>query len=118
MAAGQHRSTRSILRPWAEEHKPEPKETTDQQVRRMPNGFHGSCEGPIGGLRLPQSVWNVLRPENITTFEQLKAIAEQIEEILGIEPKTALVVRDDIARVAARDDAPSKGRPHNPWQAA
>jgi hypothetical protein len=28
------------------------------------------------------------------------------------------VVREDIARVAALDDALSKGRPHNPWQAA
>ena len=114
MAAGQHRS---ILRPWAEERIPN-LDTTDQQVRRMPNGLHGSCEGSIGGLRLPQSVWNVLRRENITTFEQLKAVADRIEQVLGIEPKTALVVRDDIARVAAFDDTLSKGRPHNPWQAA
>jgi hypothetical protein len=118
LAAGQHRPTRSILRPWAEEHHPEPKEITDQQGRRMPNGFHGSCEGPIGGLCLPQSVWNVLQRENITTFDQLKAVADQIEQVLGIEPKTALVVREDIARVAALADALSKGRPHNPWQAA
>ena len=80
--------------------------------------LHGSCEGPVQGLRLPQSVWNVPRRENITTFEQLKAVADQIEQVLGIEPKTALVVREDIARVAALDDALSKGRPHNPWQAA
>jgi hypothetical protein len=67
----------------------------------MPNGFHGSCEGPIGGLRLPQGVWNVLHRENITTFDQLKAVADQIEQVLGLEPKMALVVRADIARVAA-----------------
>ena len=83
----------------------------------MPNGFHGSYEGPIGRFRLPQSVWNVLQRENITTFDQLKAVADRIEQFLGIEPKMALVVRDEIARVAAFADASGKGQPHNPWQA-
>ena len=80
--------------------------------------LHGSCEGPVQGLRLPQSVWNVLRRENITTFDQLKAVADRTEQFPGIEPKMALAIREDIARVAALDDALSKGRPHNPWQAA
>jgi hypothetical protein len=84
----------------------------------MPNGFHGSCEGPIGGLRLPQNVWNVLRRENITTLDQLKAVADQIEQLPGIEPKTALAIREDIARAGAVTEALGKGRPHNPWQAA
>jgi hypothetical protein len=84
----------------------------------MPNGFHGSCEGPIGGLRLPQSVWNVLQRENITTFGQLKAVADRIEQFPGIAPKMALVIRDEIARVAALAEAPGKGRPYSPWQAA
>ncbi len=84
----------------------------------MPNGFFGSCEGPIEGLHLPQSVWNVLQRENITTFDQFKAIAERIDQLPGIAPKMALVVREEIARVAVLDLRPDKGRPHNPWQAA
>lgn len=83
----------------------------------MPNGFYGSCEGPIGGLHLPQSVWNVLQRENITTFEQFKAVAERIEQFPGIEPKMALVVREEIARVAVLNVRPEKGRPYDPWHA-
>jgi hypothetical protein len=84
----------------------------------MPNGFHGSCEGPIGRFRLPQSVWNVLQRENITTFDQLRAVADRIEQFLGIEPKMALVVRDEIARVAAFTEASGKGQPYSHWQNA
>ena len=84
----------------------------------MPNGFHGSCEGPIGGLNLPQSVWNVLQRENVTTFDQLKAVADQIERFPGIEPKMVLVVREEIARIAVLNGLLDKGRPHDPWQAA
>jgi hypothetical protein len=83
----------------------------------MPNGFHGSCEGPIGGLHLPQSVWNVLQRENILTFDQLKAVADRIERLPGIEPKMLLVVRDEITRVAALNGLPDTGRLHDPWQA-
>ena len=55
---------------------------------------------------------------NITTFDQLEAVAERIDQFLGIEPKMALVVREEIARVAVLNVRPEKGRPHNPWQAA
>jgi hypothetical protein len=92
--------------------------TKDQQVRRMPNGFYGSCEGPIGGLYLPQSVWNVLQRESIATFDQLKAVAERIDQFPGIESKMALVVREEIARVAVLNVHPERGRPHNSWQVA
>ena len=56
--------------------------------------------------------------ESIATFDQLKAVDERIDQFPGIEPKMALVVREEIARVAALNVHPERGRPHNPWQAA
>jgi len=46
-------------------------------------------------------VWNKLQHENITTFGQLKAAAHQLDQIFGIGPKMAQVIRDEITRVSA-----------------
>ena len=70
----------------------------------IPSHYHEQVEGPIRGLRLPSIVWNKLRDENITTFDQLKAAAHQLNQIFGIGPKMAQVIRDEIARVAASED--------------
>jgi hypothetical protein len=74
-------------------------------------------------FHLPQSVGNVLQRENITTFDQFKAVAERTDQLPVIplpviEPKMALSVREEIARVAVLNVRPEKGRPHNPWEAA
>jgi hypothetical protein len=56
--------------------------------------------------------------ESIATFDDLKNVAERIDQFPGIEPKMALVVREEIARVAVLNGHAERGRPHNPWQAA
>ena len=46
----------------------------------MPNHFNERWEGPIRGLRLPLTVWNTLRDEGITTIDQLRAVADQLDQ--------------------------------------
>ena len=67
-------------------------------------------EGPIKGLRLPSAVWNKLQDENIRTFDQLKAAAHQLDQIFGIGPKMARVIRDEIARIAAFEEKQPLGK--------
>jgi hypothetical protein len=67
----------------------------------MPNPKWDCIEGPIRGLRLPFEVWKILRRESITTMDRLRAIADQIHTLPGIGPKTAQVIREELARVTA-----------------
>jgi hypothetical protein len=67
----------------------------------MPNHFDERWVGPIRGLRLPLIVWNTLRDEGITTLDQLRAIADQLERLPGIGSKMARVTRDELARATA-----------------
>jgi hypothetical protein len=60
-------------------------------------------EGPIRGLRLPQSTWDALRREGITTLDQLKAVADQVHQFPGIGPKTAQLIRQELACIARPD---------------
>ncbi len=56
--------------------------------------------GPIDGLRLPQRAWTVLERENITSLDQLKAVANGIERVVpGIGRKTAQTIRTELVRV-------------------
>ena len=66
----------------------------------MPNHFNDRLVGHIRGLRLPPSVWNSLRDEGISTLDQLKAVADELEGLVGIGPKTARIIRDEIARIS------------------
>jgi DNA-directed RNA polymerase alpha subunit len=59
--------------------------------------------GPIVGLRLPARVWKVLRRENITTLDRLRAVADRLDRLEGIGPKTVQTIRAELARVAALD---------------
>ncbi len=60
------------------------------------------CIGePIRGLRLPYKTWEALRREGITTLERLRARADQIHTLLGSGPKTAQMIREELARVAS-----------------
>jgi hypothetical protein len=72
----------------------------------MPQGFHRYQEGPIDGLRLPPNAWDVLRRENITTLDRLKAVARRIERFDGIGSKTARAIREEVARATCRDEQP------------
>ncbi len=78
----------------------------------MPNYFNERWEGPIRGLRLPLTVWNRLADEGITTFDQLRAVADQLERLDKIGPKIAQVIREELAHIVALDERTSAGRPH------
>jgi hypothetical protein len=70
--------------------------------------YHGDAhEGPIPGLRLPQNAWEALRGEGITTLDRLRAVADQLEKLPGIGPKTARLIREELARVTPPGDRPS-----------
>ncbi len=69
----------------------------------MPNHFEERWEGPIRGLRLPLIVWKSLEDDGITTLNQLRAVADRLERLPGIGPKTAQVVRKELARVSASE---------------
>ncbi|HZH51045.1 MAG TPA: hypothetical protein VEZ16_04100 [Microvirga sp.] len=76
----------------------------------MPNDAWKIRQGVIPGLRLPQYAWSVLDRDNITTIDQLKAIAGDIERLIpGAGPKTAEAIRAELARVTASEDAPPRG---------
>jgi len=60
--------------------------------------FYDTCAGPIGGLYLPPVAWDVLQREKIQTLEQLVDIADRLEQVEGIEPRMAEVIREVVAR--------------------
>lgn len=55
--------------------------------------------GPITGLHLPRHAWHGLRKHGIMTVAQLKAVADRLERLEGMGPKTARVVREELARI-------------------
>jgi DNA-directed RNA polymerase alpha subunit len=67
----------------------------------MPNHFDERWDGPIRGLRLPLTAWNSLREDGIRTIDQLRAVAHRLECLPGIGPKTAQIIRDELARLSA-----------------
>jgi hypothetical protein len=59
--------------------------------------------GPIAGLHLPRRAWTVLERENLTTLDQLTAVADGMERVIpGLGRKTARTIRAELARVACR----------------
>jgi endonuclease III len=72
----------------------------------MPQGKWERFEGPIRGLRLPLNAWDALRGESITTIGQLSAVADRLETLPGIGPKTAHLIREELARVTAARKPP------------
>jgi hypothetical protein len=67
----------------------------------MPNLRWDLIGGPIRGLRLPFQAWEALRKEGITTLDRLRAQADQIHTLPGIGPKTAQLIREELARVTS-----------------
>jgi hypothetical protein len=67
----------------------------------MSNHLDQRWEGPIAGLRLPIAIWYSLQGEGITTINQLQAVADRLEELIGIGPKFARLIREELARAAA-----------------
>ena len=53
--------------------------------------------GPIKGLRLPRHAWEGLQKHGISTIEQLTAVAGRLERLERIGPKTAQLIRKELA---------------------
>jgi hypothetical protein len=69
----------------------------------MPH-FYDTCAGPIHGLYLPPIAWAVLHREKIHTLEQLVDMADRLEQVDGMEPRMAEVIREALARVAPPEE--------------
>lgn len=70
----------------------------------MPNPAWKACRGPIRDLRLSQYTWRILDDEKITTLDQLKVVADRIEQLVpGIGPKMAAAIRAELARAVASE---------------
>ena len=65
----------------------------------MPNPRWERIGVPIRGLRLPFEAWEALREEGITTLIRLRAMADHIHTVPGIGPKTAQLIREELAHV-------------------
>jgi hypothetical protein len=68
----------------------------------MPQGVSKLPDDPFDGLRLPLSAWRALESARITSLDQLKALAPLIEQVPGIEPRTADVIKNRLDRLASR----------------
>jgi hypothetical protein len=60
------------------------------------------ADDPFEGLYLPVSAWKALEEAQITSLEQLKIIVPVIEQIHGIGPEMAQVIRDKVELLATR----------------
>jgi hypothetical protein len=68
----------------------------------MSQGRSQNRDDPFGGLLLPVSAWKVLEDAQITSLRQLKALAPLLDQIRGIDPETAEIIKDQLDRLAAR----------------
>jgi hypothetical protein len=68
----------------------------------MPQGVSKLPDDPFDGLRLPLSAWKALESARITSLDQLKALAPLIEQVPGIEPRTADVIKNRLDLLASR----------------
>jgi DNA-directed RNA polymerase alpha subunit len=66
-------------------------------------GKNGNQWGSIDDLLLPPRAWHVLRREKVNTLAKLRAVADRLEQFEGIGPKTAKVIRAELARIKATD---------------
>jgi hypothetical protein len=78
-----------------------PKRPREQPIQPYAHKFY---EGSIRGLRLPLRAWTALQKENITTVDQLQAVAGRLERLPGLGSRTAKVVRAELARVASVEE--------------
>jgi hypothetical protein len=68
----------------------------------MPRSPSQNPDDPFGGLLLPMSVWKVLENAKISSLEQLKTIAPRLEQIQGMDPETARIIKDRLDHLATR----------------
>jgi hypothetical protein len=79
--------------------------------------FYDTCAGPIKDLYLPPVAWEVLRRENIGTLDQLRAHADRLEQLDGIDARMAQVIRQALADFAPSEELPSGQKPYDSWSA-
>jgi hypothetical protein len=68
----------------------------------MPRSPSQNPDEPFDGLLLPMSAWKALEDAKISSLEQLKTIAPRLEQIRGMNPETAQIIKDRLDRLAAR----------------
>jgi hypothetical protein len=68
----------------------------------MPRAPSQSPDDPFDGLLLPIRAWKALEDAKITSLEQLKTIAPQLEQIRGMDPEIAQIIKDRLERLATR----------------
>ncbi|MGF9764011.1 hypothetical protein AAII07_53780 [Microvirga sp. 0TCS3.31] len=68
----------------------------------MPRSLYQYQDDPFDGLLLPTNAWKALENAHIINLKQLRALAPLIETIRGIDLETAQVIKDRLARLAAR----------------
>ncbi len=68
----------------------------------MPRSPSQNSDDPFDGLLLPMSAWKALEDAKISSLEQLKTIAPRLEQIRGMDPETAQIIKDRLDRLAAR----------------
>ena len=78
----------------------------------MPH-FYDSCAGPIKGLHLPRIAWKMLRREHIETIDQLRANADRLAQLDGIEARTMQAIRQALAF----DERPLDKKRYDSWSA-
>jgi hypothetical protein len=73
------------------------------------------CAGPIGGIYLPPTAWDLLRREKIQSIDQLMVNGHRLEQLDGIDPGMAQVIQRAIA-CTALSVAWTSGEPlMSPW---
>lgn len=82
----------------------------------MPH-FYDTCPGPIAGLYLPPTAWEVLQRQNIRTMDQLKANSHQLEQFDGIGPGMAHMIRLALAYNAPFEAQTLNTMQYNSWSA-
>ena len=68
----------------------------------MPPANPEIADDPFEGLYLPVSAWKALEEAHITSLKQLKTMVPVIEQIHGIGPEMAQVIRDRVELLATR----------------
>jgi hypothetical protein len=68
----------------------------------MPGSPSRNPDDPFDGLLMPMSAWKALEDAKITSLEQLKTIAPRLEQIQGMDPETAQIIKDRLDRLTAR----------------
>jgi hypothetical protein len=68
----------------------------------MPRSPSQNPDDPFDGLLLPMSAWKALEKAKISSLEQLKTIAPRLEQIRGMAPGTAQIIKDRLDRLATR----------------